>query len=338
LASTTRDDDDRPVDVVPLTADSPEAHLDGWARLYRALVEEEIPELEPPDRRESLAELDSDDDRRATGLLAVHEGEALGALLAHLPLREDRDRADITLFVTAEARRTGLGRRLVDDAAQRLRGEGRAVLRGAVASGSAGERFAAAVRARETQRVVRSDLDLTAVDPGRLAAQASRQVDGYRLLCWDDRCPDDLLEQFARARTAMNDAPVGDASRDPLAWDGERVRRHEAQQMRRGYRGLTTAVVHDASGEVAGFTQIFACGTRPRGVEQDDTAVVAAHRGHGLGLFIKAVNLQRLILAEPDTRWVVTWNAAENRFMRAVNETLGFAPRAEELELELALP
>jgi GNAT superfamily N-acetyltransferase len=325
------------VDVVPLAEDSPEEHRDAWAGLFRALVEEQLPELEPPSHMEGLAELHSDDERQVTGFLALDGDRPLGAVLAHLPQREDLDRADAALFVVEPARRNGTAKLLFGHLAERLRADGRNILRGDCEAGTPGELFASAIGARETQRVVRSRLDLLEVDPDDVAELAAREVPDYRVVTWSDRCPDELVDAFAEARAGMNDAPHGDAVRDPLRWDADRVRGWEDRQQRRGYRGLSAAVVHEPTGAVAGFTEIYSSGVRPRGVEQEDTAVVATHRGHGLGLLIKAVNLQRLLAAEPDTRWIVTWNAAENRYMRAVNERLGFQVCAEELELQLKL-
>lgn len=72
-------------------------------------------------------------------------------------------------------------------------------------------------------------------------------------------------------------------------------------------------------------------------VWQENTAVVKAHRGHGLGITIKATNLLRLLDDYPQTKWVVTWNAAENRHMRAVNTRLGFTPCDDWNESEVAV-
>ena len=46
------------------------------------------------------------------------------------------------------------------------------------------------------------------------------------------------------------------------------------------------------------------------------------HRGHGLGLAIKAHNLRLCASVNPTTR-VYTWNAAENTHMRDINRRLG---------------
>jgi hypothetical protein len=52
--------------------------------------------------------------------------------------------------------------------------------------------------------------------------------------------------------------------------------------------------------------------------------VLAGHRGHGLGITVKAANLIRLRVDEPQVTRVLTWNAETNEHMRAVNERLGF--------------
>lgn len=326
------------MDVVPLAADSPEEHLDGWSALFRALYAEQVPELEPPpDRRAAVGELTADLDQDITAILGVCDGAAVGAILAQLPRKEDLDRANAVVYVAPGHRRSGLARSLVEQMRAQLLDSGRRVVRGDAETGAVGQRFAAAIGARETQRVVRSRLDLTALRTGDLAQLADREVAGYRVVTWRDRCPDDLVEGFAQARAAMNDAPHGAAEREPWDWEAGRVRVWEERQQRRGCRGLVTAAVHEETGAVAGFTEIFAWGTDPRGVEQEDTAVISTHRGHGLGLLVKAVNLRRLLAAEPRTRWVVTWNAEDNRFMRSVNERLGFVPCADEVELELDL-
>jgi GNAT superfamily N-acetyltransferase len=61
-------------------------------------------------------------------------------------------------------------------------------------------------------------------------------------------------------------------------------------------------------------------------VDQFDTIVLPEHRGHRLGMLVKAANLLQVRRAAPTATSIVTWNAAENRHMLAVNEALGFYP------------
>jgi RimJ/RimL family protein N-acetyltransferase len=67
--------------------------------------------------------------------------------------------------------------------------------------------------------------------------------------------------------------------------------------------------------------------------------VARPHRGHRLGLLVKAAMLQWLTGAEPRLRKVATFNAASNRHMIAINEELGFevsGPPHLEAELRVS--
>ncbi|HZW41277.1 MAG TPA: hypothetical protein VFE99_03160, partial [Agromyces sp.] len=50
------------------------------------------------------------------------------------------------------------------------------------------------------------------------------------------------------------------------------------------------------------------------------------HRGHRLGLLIKAALHEAVRAHSPETSAITTFNAEENRYMLDVNEALGFAP------------
>ena len=50
------------------------------------------------------------------------------------------------------------------------------------------------------------------------------------------------------------------------------------------------------------------------------------HRGHGLGLATKAVNLRAAQASRDDLTLVTTQNAETNGYMVAINEQMGFAP------------
>ena len=52
--------------------------------------------------------------------------------------------------------------------------------------------------------------------------------------------------------------------------------------------------------------------------------MVPAHRGRGLGLWVKADMLVRLRAERPEVAEVLTGNASSNRHMLAVNERLGY--------------
>ena len=70
---------------------------------------------------------------------------------------------------------------------------------------------------------------------------------------------------------------------------------------------------------------------------QWDTIVAGAHRGHRLGLLTKTANLQLLRQAQPEVRWINTWNAESNAHMVGINERLGFQPMERWFDWQLDL-
>ena len=72
----------------------------------------------------------------------------------------------------------------------------------------------------------------------------------------------------------------------------------------------------------------------PQLAEQHDTSVVRSHRGHRLGLLLKAEMMLWLREAQPQLESVDTWNAESNDFMISVNELLGYRIMGRELAFQ----
>ncbi|MGW9629167.1 GNAT family N-acetyltransferase [Agromyces sp. NPDC055520] len=149
----------------------------------------------------------------------------------------------------------------------------------------------------------------------------------YRLVTWSDRAPDHLIGSLAGAHERMSvDAPSGAIDYEPEVWTADRIRGEEQDALDAGRRMVVTAAVTE-NGEVAGYTML-ALAPRKRVAYQDDTLVLAEHRGHGLGMRMKLANLLELGRIAPDRERVLTWNADENAHMLAINIALGFEPVA----------
>lgn len=106
-----------------------------------------------------------------------------------------------------------------------------------------------------------------------------------------------------------------------------------------GSRGYSVAALCDATGEMAALTQVEADPVHPEWGHQQITAVARPHRGHRLGLLVKAAMLEWLAAAEPTMRRVVTWNAASNKHMVDINEALGLellASLSQHFEIPVA--
>lgn len=167
------------------------------------------------------------------------------------------------------------------------------------------------------------------IDP--LAAEAAAKVgDGYRLLNWVDRCPDDLVDAFAALRVAMIDAPAAGMAIEEEHWDADRVRTAEHRWAEAGVTSVTSVAQHVGTEELVGFTQLIRFRERSDSAIQEDTVVVAGHRGHRLGMHLKVANLRLIDRLWPGVRRIHTWNADENDYMRSINIALGFRPESAE--------
>jgi RimJ/RimL family protein N-acetyltransferase len=188
----------------------------------------------------------------------------------------------------------------------------------------------------------RRALDLRTVAPDHFTALregAARHAAGYSLITWTGVTPDQHLDGVARLQNAMNDAPREEGIEDSI-WDADRVReRYDSSLVRMGVRGYSVAAIHDATGDLAALTQLEVDPDCPEWGHQGITAVTRPHRGHRLGLLVKAAMLQWLADAEPQVEQVETSNADANEHMIAVNEALGFTilqPSWSWLELPVA--
>jgi GNAT superfamily N-acetyltransferase len=259
-----------------------------------------------------------------------------------LPERENRDRGHFWVNVRPSSRRRGIGTALLRHAADRAAAGGRSVLSAGTFQGSAGAAFAARVGATAGLADARRVLTVGQLPPGRVALlreQAAGVAAGYSLVSWDGRIPEEYLAQYAEVENAMADAPH-DAGDEHAVWDADRVREQiDDIRVAQGRHVYTLAALHDASGEMAAVTSVEPDLDFPRWGHQQITAVTRKHRGHRLGLLVKAAMLDWLAVAEPGIERIVTYNAAANDHMVAINEQLGYEllePMEQSYELPVA--
>ncbi|MCC9176355.1 GNAT family N-acetyltransferase [Arthrobacter sp. zg-Y750] len=284
---------------------------------------------------------------------AVESREILGVVQLNLPLTDNLHTGNVNVVVAPDARRQGVGTQLYFAAEQLAAANGRRMLmtetehlvgvgkadvdpdREDLAGtdtarfipNDAAASFAAKLgfRLELVDRVSR--LDLSDYDGGNAlqeqAAAAARA--GYELVFWRGACPQDLVGAYAQLRQKMStDAPQGGLDLAEEAWDEARVREAEAREVEMDYESLVCAARHAGSGELAGHTVLEVFRNNLSVAYQDDTLVLGGHRGHRLGMLMKAANLARLREAVPGAERVYTWNAEENRYMLSINEQLGF--------------
>ena len=149
----------------------------------------------------------------------------------------------------------------------------------------------------------------------------------YRVHTWAGPTPAQWREGIAHLLTRMStDAPTAGLEEPEDPWTIERLLADEAKEAESPRTSVVAAVEHVPSGSLVGFTELTAPAEAERSVGQEDTIVLREHRGHRLGMLLKAANVLWLEQVSPGHPSVITYNAEENRHMLAVNEALGFVP------------
>lgn len=284
-------------------------------------------------------------------LLGAWVGDELaGVATLKLPLLDNTHSAWVQVAVAPPFRGSGLGHRLYAAAEQAAAADGRTTLLGEtdhpVRSGTASSMLApksgtgtvprdsaarfAAARNFDLEQVERvSLLDLTGATDWQelLDSAAAASGEAYALEFWQGACPEHLVDAYALLRQKMStDAPMAGLDLEEEQWDAARLREGERKVREMDAEELVSAVRHVPTGQLAGHTVLMVFNSNPEVAFQDDTLVLQEHRGHRLGMLLKAANLVRLRGELPGASRIWTWNAAENGYMLSINETLGFAP------------
>ncbi len=177
-----------------------------------------------------------------------------------------------------------------------------------------------------------SQLDLP-VDPQRLAefrAEAQAKATDYEVVTWVGRTPEEYVSDMVELHRRMSiDIPIAGLEFQEEVWDADRVR-HDDDRMEKTQRlPFWAAARHIPSGQLVAYTAINTT-PEPDYAFQNDTLVHGDHRGHRLGMLVKAANLQELAAQRPALKRIHTWNAGENSFMLSINVALGFRPVSVE--------
>ena len=272
---------------------------------------------------------------RWCGAWTASRGEEVVATgFVDLPQADNLPFADLEVHVVPGERRQGIGSAVLAELENAVVARGRTVLVGQIAygldgaddgAGTAGAEFARhhgyGFALADVQR--RLALPVPPDQLERLAAEAAPHHAAYRLVSFRGPVPEEHVAGYAALAASLAvEAPLGelDMEREDPSVAGWRDR--EAAFERQGLTMWHTIAL--AGDEVVAYTTISVSAHDRELCHQWGTLVRPDHRGHRLGLAVKVANHVALQASGDVPAEVVTWNAAVNGPMIAVNDLLGF--------------
>lgn len=290
----------------------------------------EVPAQTGPSRLASLQH--GNGGQPVDGLWVATDGDTMvGWAWLELPWLENLELARIRAVVHPVHRWQGLGNRFLHEQLAAARAHGRRSVATLAWEGSDGVPFLAhhdfSTSGQHPYDVRRVDLRDTPRSRWQqlydeAEAEAGAAAAGYEVVHVTGPTPDDLLDALVTLHEAINDAPA-DEGLEPDVWNADRVRAYDASMARRGQTTYRVLARKRSTGEWVGMSLLCVDESAPEVAFQEDTNVVRAHRGHRIGLLMKADMLLWLGDERPEVGSADTWNASDNHHMIAVNERLG---------------
>ncbi|MEM8923390.1 MAG: GNAT family N-acetyltransferase [Actinomycetota bacterium] len=304
------------------------------AEIYRADAAWRDPDDAPlPDRQVAADLFDPRPGKQRFVWLAELDGRPVGVAWAGTHSDEDDDLhlASVDVAVLPEFRRRGAARALVEMIVPRLVEAGQTSILGytcreieTVAAEALCEGLGMTKRQEERcSRAAVADIDEALMD--RWLADAATAAPGYRIEQWRGPCPEEFAERWAVAEASMDDMPLDDLDYTRPQLDVAAQRARDEAETAGGFLLYRTLAL-GPDGSAAGLTMLSVHEDRPEIAYQDDTGVVAAHRGRRLGRWLKAANYRQAKAAHPELAVLETYNAQSNPWMLDINVAMGFRP------------
>jgi GNAT superfamily N-acetyltransferase len=309
-----------------------------------AIRKEHLPDDPPMPVEETTANIQSLPSFVDLRMWNVWDGECILASghVVFIHMGANLHLAQFDISVLPEYRRQGLGKELLSLVVQAMQGEGRRTLMTSTVDRiPAGEAFMIRMGSKRglethTNQLRLSDLDRDLLQ--RWLEQGRQNLSEFTLGFWDGPYPEDQLQQICQLQDVTNQQPFGDLEIEDVHITPEQIREIETNIFARGSQRWTFYLVDRLTGSFAGYTETVWNPNRPALLRQDMTGVFPQYRGKGLGRWLKAAMLDKVLRDRPEVQLVRTGNADSNAPMLKINTQLGFKPYTADTLWQVEVP
>lgn len=312
------------------TTTAPEGLLRELHDYYVVVEAEEMPADPPTPRDVRIAEWRNTSTRFPRFRWVLRDGDGIAAVaVASYDVAQNPENGYGRVHVHPEKRGRGLARAIATPVLDHLEANGRTRFDTWVKKGDPAEQILRHIGLRpayeeKRSRLVIADLDMDLMESW--IGSASARASDYDLVYYRSPLPDDVVQKFCDLAFIMNTAPREDFEEDDWILTPENWREMEENVIESSCQMHNLIAVHQPTGDFAGYTQIKTQDFQPELAWQWDTGVDPAHRNKGLGRWLKAAMIKRMLESYPELERVDTFNAGSNEPMLNINVAMGFAP------------
>jgi mycothiol synthase len=312
------------------TQTAPDALLEELSDYYDLIEAEDIPGDPPTPVEVRIAEWRHPTAHHPEFHWILRDDDGIAAMArASYDVEQNLENGFGRVHVHPEKRRRGYGRALATPVLDLLEESGRRRFATSVNKDDPAEAVVARLGLKRVYEDKRSRLTIAELDLDLMDVwieRAPERAGDYELVYVPSPIPDEIVQKFCDLTAVMNTAPREDYQEEDEILTPQRWRDLESSVIDAKCQLHHLIAVHQPTGDFAGYTQIETLDLQPDLAWQWDTGVDPAHRNKGLGRWLKASLIRRVIAGHPQVTRVDTFNAGSNEPMLNINVEMGFRP------------